>query len=242
MVPVYVLTSDPYLWAAKPFAYLFNIYWSSLQEVTIAGYSVPDFELYPKCDNFRFCQIDAVHYDADHWSDGLLRFLHAPEVKDQELFVLLLEDYWLTRTVDIQAIESLAEYMRLHSDILRMDLTTDRLYAGGMFDVESWGRLDIIETPFETPYQTSLQAGIWRKSLMFQVLDYGYSPWRFEIDTKPPKELRVCGTRQCPIKYANIFKGGEILQSELNKIPAEHRARVIDMMPAEERSKIKNDI
>jgi hypothetical protein len=236
------MTSDPYLWAVKPFAYLFNIYWGRSQNVVVAGYSAPQYDLIPGTDNFQFCQIDAINYDADHWSDGLLRFLHAKEISDQELFILLLEDYWLVRQVDIQAIEMLSEYMENHVDILRMDLTTDRLYAGGMFDVDYWGRLDIVETPYETPYQTSLQAGIWRKSLMLKILDYNYSPWRFEIDTKPPEEMRVCGTRQSPIRYANIFKGGKILQSELDKIPTEYRERVMNMIPTELREEIVDDV
>jgi hypothetical protein len=48
---VYVLTSDKYLPALRPFAWLFTKYWSSTQPVTVVGFSPPTFAL---PENFDF--------------------------------------------------------------------------------------------------------------------------------------------------------------------------------------------
>ena len=217
-IPVYVCTSDKYLKYMRPFAYLFNKYWSSLQGVTVIGYQPPDFELPP---NFKFFSA-GEDKGQNHWTDGVIKALQAI---DDELLVLLLDDYWLTRTADVGGVASLADYVAEHKRVLRMDLTTDRLYSGRMFEVEGWGHYDIIETPHGTPYQMSLQAAIWRRKLLLDLLKPGKSPWQVELEgeSQPAPEMRVLGTRQNPVKYANVFKGGDLGPLlNLDQIPAEH--------------------
>ncbi|MHC4711080.1 MAG: hypothetical protein ACYTA3_11840 [Planctomycetota bacterium] len=215
-IPVYVCTADKYLWALKPFAYLFNIFWSSMQPVTILGYNTPDFALPPNFD-FKSLGEDGGQ---DKWSDGIIRALRGIE---DELLVLLLDDYWLTRTADNTGVATLADYVYQHPNVLRMDLTTDRLYTGGMFEVESYGHYDIVETPPGSSYQMSLQAGIWRRKLLLALLQPGMSPWAVELQTSPPENMRALGTRQNPVKYANVFQGGNpdnLLN--LEQLPKEH--------------------
>ena len=203
-LPVVVLTSDTYSWALKPFSFLFNQYWSALQPVIVGTDTRLEFELPP---NFRVVSMsDWKALPKEQWSDGLIQLLRS-EVGP--FFTLLLDDYWISRTVDHQGISSLADYMGMHPEVLRMDLTTDRLYAGGMFDVESWGHYDIIETPHGTPYQMSLQAGIWNRDRMLEILQPGLTPWQVEVQTSPPETMRVLGCRQIPMRYINAFKGGD---------------------------------
>lgn len=215
-IPVYVCTSDKYLWALRPFAYLLNTYWSSLQPVTVIGYKEPEFALPP---NFEFYSA-GEDKGQNHWSDGVIKFLRE---RGQELFCLLLDDYWLTRTADNTGVSTLADYVYEHPDVLRMDLTTDRLYNGAMRDVESYGHYDILETPPGSEYQMSLQAGIWRLRLMLDVLQAGKSPWQVELETSPPETMRVLGTRQNPVRYANVFMGGDPGKLlNLDQIATEH--------------------
>src|SRR3990170_4424942 len=222
---VFVETSDKYNWALKPFIYLFNIYWSELQPVVIAGYTLPNFDL---PSNFAFHSIDSHNYPAERWSDGMIKFLNA--MPDSH-FVLLLCDYWLTRTVDVRGVQACYEYVRAKDEVLRIDLTTDRLYTGGMFDVEPWGCYDIIETPFESSYQMSVQAGIWNRQRMLEVLVPGKTAWEAEIHTQPPPEMRVLGTRQRPVAYANAILKGELQEYEVDKIPQSHRDIVRQWIP-----------
>lgn len=222
---VFVEVSDRYLWTLKPFAYLFNIYWSSLQPVVVAGYSRPDFRLPP---NFQFYQIAKHNFPADNWSDGMIRFLKAQQ---EQHFVFLLCDYWLCRTVDTRGVQTCYEYMKNRPNILRLDLTDDRQYAGGMIDVDMWGSYDIIETLHGTPYQMSTQAGIWNKALMLDLLKPNTSAWDVEIQTQPPDTMRVLGTRQRPVRYANAIHKGIIDFEALENIPEQHRDAIQSYIP-----------
>lgn len=222
---VFVEVNDKNLWALRPFAYLFNLYWSTLQPVVVFGYSRPDFSLPP---NFEFFSIDRYNYPAERWSDGFMMFLNS--VPDDH-FVLMLVDYWLCRTVDVRGVGACFDYVADKPDVLRIDLTDDRQYAGGIVDLEAYGSYDIIESPFATPYQFSTQAGIWRRDLMLSLLRPGKTPWEVEMYTQPPLEMRVLGTRQCPVRYANAILKGQIDREQLKKIPEDHRRHVMSMSP-----------
>lgn len=224
-IPVVVMVSDPFLHLLKPFAYLFNAYWSEQQPVIVAGYT-PTTDSMPQ--NFRWLKIDNYPYPKDMYSNGMYRML---ERLQEDHFVLLLEDYFLTRTVDHSGVEALAEYCRRHPGVLRCDLTTDRLYNGKMIDNhEHWGHYDIIESPFQSEYQFSFQAGIWNKKLLMRLISSGKTPWEMEIHTQPPENMRVVGTRQYPVRYANIMLKGLVQEHEIDKIPEEHREKVRKML------------
>jgi hypothetical protein len=220
--PIYVLTSDKYLWLLRGFSHLFNIYWGTDHEVTVIGFDSPSTFVLP--DNFGFLSVGEGDFPPEKWSDALLTAL---AYREEELFVLMLEDYWLTRRVDVSGVRYMYDYMAEHSDILRGDLTGDRLYAGGKFEIGTFGHLDLVETPHNTPYQISLQAGIWRRELMMKVLKPGTSPWEFEMHTQPqPTGQRVIGSHQMPVRYCNVMKSGRVQDKEIDKIPDPHRGTV----------------
>lgn len=222
---VFVETSDRYNWALGPFAYLFNVYWSELQPVVVFGYTPPEFGL---PHNFTFHSIDRQNYPAEKWSNGFMRFLDAV---DDEYFVWMLADYWLCRTVDVRGVSSLADYGSGVGNCLRFDLTGDRLYSGRAFDVGAWGHYDIIETPAGTPYQFSMQAAIWNKRLLRSLMVEDRSPWDVEIYTEVPETMRVLGSKQIPVSYANGVLKGKIDYNQINKIPVEHRNTIMRMIP-----------
>ena len=221
MIRVVVYTCDSYLWVMKPFCYLFNNYWSELQDVLVGGFTPPQFQL---PSNFNFYQIDKYPYPKNMWSDGLIALLQS---FNDEVFVLLLEDYLLCRTVDHNGISTLAQYMREHDDVVRFDLTADRLYGKGMHDIEPYGHYDIIECDTDSPYQMSLQAAIWNRRNLLALLRPGMTPWEVEIQTDMQKQpYRVLGTRQYPIRYANLMLKGEVMDYELEHIPEPHRSAI----------------
>lgn len=213
---VAVYTCDSYQWLLQPFSYLFNKYWSELQPVVVGGFSQPDMWLPP---NFTYHRIDTYNYPANQWSDGLLKFLL--QLGDEHI-ILFLEDYLLCRTVNHQAIMGAYHYMKDRKEVLRMDLTADRLYAGEMRDIDSFGYLDIIETPNTSPYQVSTQVGIWNCPRLYEILSLGKTGWEFEIQTKVPDTMRVLGTRQYPVRYVNAMLKGKLMRDEIAKLPAEH--------------------
>lgn len=193
-----VYTCKEYSDVLPGFAYLFNVFWSAEQPVAYAG--CPKMNL-PA--NFQWHNVESRI--AERWSDGLIELLNK---LDDSIVCWLLEDYYLVRKVDNGAIESLAEYMRIHSDILKIDLTGDRLYSGKARDVDYWGHLDLILTPWETPYQFSIQAALWNRRHLLSLLRPEMSPWDFELQDVRSEKLYVLGTRQWPLRYLNFLGMG----------------------------------
>lgn len=199
-----VLVSDPNRWALDPFVYLSRKYWRR-QTFIVAGFAEP---LRPLPPGWDFLSLgDFADYPAHRWSDALLKLLL--EVSAPRL-LLMLEDYWLTRQVDAEAIGLLDEWLEDQPDVLRVDLTTDRLYSTpGPSDLGPLDRLDLIEGHPQAAYHMSLQAGLWRRELLASVIVPGETPWEVElIGTARASRLRVVGTRQAPMQYLiGIRKG-----------------------------------
>jgi len=191
--PILVYTCDDYAWAVRPFAYLLGVYWSEMQPVYVGG-----TKQFPLPQNFTWLDIESRI--AARWSDGLIEAL--TQISD-DIIIWSLEDYWLCRHVDNAAIETIAEYMRMHSNILKVDLTADRLHSGHAYDVDTYGHLDLLETSWDTPYQLSTQMACWNRRHLLSILRPEMSPWDFELQDKRMPELRVLGTRQFPVRYCN---------------------------------------
>ena len=195
--PILVYTCDAYASALPGFAYLQGVFWSQLQPVYVCG--TKPFPLPP-----NFTWLDVESRIAERWSDGLIEALNQ---FNDEVFVWMLEDYYLCRGVDHQAIESIAEYMRMHPDVLKVDLTADRLHSGRGEDVDYWGHVDLLRTEWDVPYQFSTQAACWNRKHLLSVLRPEMSPWDFELQDKKPG-LHVLGTRQWPLRYVNLLGMG----------------------------------
>lgn len=233
-VKVVCITSDKYMWALKPFSFMFNRYWDEKQEVMVAAYSTP--EGLPS--NFSHMIIDNTPYPAEKYVDGLIRILSSIK---EEFVVLLLEDYWMYRPVDLYAIDALSTYMSMNHNILRVDLTGDRLYAGGMMDIGFYEHYDIIEAP-QSQYQLSMQAGLWNRALLLDVCHYLpknlHSPWDLELEgttivNKFGERMKVIGTRQWPVRYANAVLKGKIDYKELTKLSVEESRELLKFAPEE---------
>lgn len=227
---IIVSVSDKYNWCLKPFSYLFNRYWGKVR-VDIAGYTKPRFSL---PNNFFFNSIDNYCYPKNKWAVGMLKYLNT---LNDETFVLLLEDYFLTRYVDIQGIKILNKMVLDQKDIIRMDLTTDRQFAGGSHLYGYYNRFDIICSP-ESPYEMSLQAAIWRRELFMDILnelpDNKKSAWDVELignNILIEKGYKVFGTCQCPVKYVNGANNAKGINYELTDMSKHDLKYIKNMIP-----------
>jgi len=206
---VIVMTSDKYLPALLPFAWLFDKYWNNEQQVLVAGFTPPDFDL---PDNFEFHSIGKQEdYPFGKWSNALHDLL--VDI-DDEAFVLLLEDYWIKRKVDVHAIKILHSYAVQFGYVLKIDIAGDRLYAHGAdlyYDTLEY--LDLIKSMPGSPYHMSLMPGVWRKDNMLKVIIPNESPHNLEMEgttrVSHMQDLLVLGTRQWP--YMNVLglRGGD---------------------------------
>lgn len=221
MISVLIFTSDKYLPALRPMGYLFNKYWSAAQKATVVGFARPQFEL-PL--NFEFHSLgDMVQYPFNKWSNALIDYLEVHN--DMSHFVLLLEDYWPIRPVNLSAIRMLYDYALQFRNVLKIDLAADRLYAMGMKDYNNCGYLDLVVSDYNSPYHMSLMPGIWNRELMLRFLVRNESPHDIEIYgtsrvAAARDEVLVLGTRQWPFRNTLAHRNGDATKlnvSELSK-------------------------
>lgn len=201
---VSVLTSNSYVGCIPAFGYLFRKHWNESQRVQVVRY---DKRLPSKpagFDNF------AIGNQADYtWSSGARRWLH--HVGDTQV-ILFLEDYFLDMPADVARIEQLWDYMRQHPEVAKIDLTDDRLKVGH----SDYGD-GFIKSDENAPFQTSLQAAIWRVDFLRQFLNDKETPWQFEkAGTRRVIAARkagkfdglILGCQKPPLHYVNAV-GGE---------------------------------
>jgi hypothetical protein len=205
---ILVTTCDKYLTALKPLAYLLNKYWQPNPEVVIGGFTPPDFDL---PDNFTFHSIGKQEdYPVNKWTNALHKFLN--EMPD-DVFMLLLEDMWPSRGVDVKAINVLSDYMKQFQYVAKIDLAGDRLYAHGMKDYGYVEHLDLIISMPGSPYHLSLMPGLWRKKHLLDSIKPDWTPWDVEISGTPilshNRDVIVLGTRQWPYRSILAFRGGD---------------------------------
>lgn len=215
---ILVTTSDKYLPALKPFAWLLRKYWVPTPDVVVAGFSVPNFEL---PDNFTFLSIgNQSDYPFSKWSDALYSAL---ERFTDEAFILMLEDYFVTRPVNTSAVRILFDYAIQFGYVLKIDLCADRLYAYGA-DLE-YGHvayLDLIKSMPGSPYHMSLWPGIWRRDNLLKCLIPHESPHDLEIigttRVSHMQDLLVLGTRNYPLKITLGLRGGDSSKINLSEL------------------------
>lgn len=223
---VYVMTSDKYIQAIRPFAWLFQKYWSPDQPVTVVGFTPPGFELPP---NFDFLSLgDFSDYPVNRWSDALIKLL---SLIPDDPFVLLLEDYWLIKPVHTGAVQMLYDYCRQFGYVYRLDLTGDRLHAAGAKFYGSCGDIDLVWSDPESQYHMSLMTAIWNPRNLRDVLILGETPWQVELEGTP--RLRalgdralVLGTTMWPVKHTLAFRGGDSQKLLLDDVAPEDIAEL----------------
>jgi hypothetical protein len=217
---IVIMTSDKYLPVLRASSWLLNKYWSPNPDVIVAGFTPPTFDL---PSNFHFHSIGKFEdYPFKKWSDALIKLLH--EI-DDEVVVILLEDYFILRPVDTRNVRILYGYAMQFGYVLKIDLCVDRLYAGGtemLYGVVE--HIDLIKSMPGSPYHMSLWPGLWRKDNLLKVLVPDESPHDIELTgttrlSHMGNDLLVLGTRQFPLRMYSALRGadpGRVDLSELN--------------------------
>lgn len=232
-VPIYVLTSDNYLEALRPFAFLLNKYWRPNPQVIVGGFTPPSFRL---PSNFHFHSLGSFEdYPVDRWSNSLIRMLLE---LDHDVFVFMLEDYWITRPVKSGVIDIVSDYMSQFEYVARFDLTGDRLHSGYATDYGKAANVEIIKSDPESQYHCSLIAGMWRRAHMLKILVENESPWQVELEGTPrlralKDHVIVLGTKDPPLAHTLALRGGDdhkLFLDELKKddVAELRRLRLLD--------------
>lgn len=214
---VIVAASEQMYKCLSPFVYQWRKYVNFDDvDLVICGFAEVEY-FFKKATRF-YSLGEQADWPASRWSEKLIRILD--EVAEEQ-FILMLEDYWLTRPVDMQAVKMLFDYAAQFENVLKIDLTHDRLYINGGADFlygsntyDNCGYLDLIKSPPGTPYQMSLWAGIWNREQLKRILVPGETPQDIEIagTRRVTDDQLVLGTRQAPLLHGNIYQsrnGGE---------------------------------
>lgn len=224
---VIVMTSDKYMWACRPFMFLWDRYFQpdTSTSIVICGFTKPTFELPKKWSFYSIGKFE--DYPFNKWSDALLNVL---DNIAEDVFLLALEDYWLTRQVDTKAVKILYDYARQFKYTVKIDLCADRLYAFGVdLNYGTVSYLDLVKSMPGSPYHMSLMAGLWNRDLLKQVIIPDESPHDIEMTGTvrlSHTESLVLGTRQWPLKHTLAFRGqdanklllGELKQSDIDEM------------------------
>lgn len=155
----------------------------------------------------------------------------------EELVLLVLDDYWLTKQADTKRIQGLRNAMMTNQTIDKVDLTNDRIG----FPHEPFGE-HCVRSLQDAPYLTSTQAAIWRKSFLRKCLiNPAWSPWQFELLGNPyiqAMEHKILGFRVPVMHYANVMLKGQINATELAKFTSEDMEELddIDLRTGERRT------
>lgn len=192
-----------------PFAYFWNQAHGAGYAVLVAHYDVQPPSLPPNFETYSIGKQEDFT-----WSSGLIAFLKTFPIYS-DVILLVLEDYFMDTPINWSRIHSLNELMKRHSDIAKVDLTDDRLkveHATGTYD-----GIPVVLSENDAPFQTSLQAALWRKDFLLRFLEPSENAWQFEKKgTKRVIEARkagtfgggVIGTPNHPMHYINAV-GGE---------------------------------
>lgn len=234
---IFVLTSDSYSHAVLPFAYLFNKYWSSDQEVIIAGYNKFPQHLPANFTKHRIGRQE--DYPLNKWSDGVIGLLK--DFPEDEVFLLFLEDYWITEPVNVKEVSMLVDYMHQFKYVIKMDMYTDRRYAAGKQPYGNCGHIPLIKSDYNSQYHSSLMIGAWNRRLMLQLLIPGENPWDLELAGTPrlarcKDDVLVLGTeswddnpRTCPIRHTLAHRRGNPGELLLDELAAEDVAALKEL-------------
>ncbi len=219
---VLVMTSDNQYHCLDPFFHLWQKYYPEPVKFVICGFTPIDDDRFYSIGKF-------ADYPTRCWSDALLKVLD--EVAD-DVFMLMLGDYWLVRTVDALAVQMAYDYMRQFEYVIKFDLTTERLFADGggkyLFGYNTYstlGYLDLIKSDHGSMYHLSLWGGLWRRDLLRKVLVEGETAQQIEINgtgrlSQYGDKMLVLGTRQAPMKHVNVIQRGEWSNDPMTGLPA----------------------
>ena len=217
---ILLTTSDKYIHAVRPFAWLLKKYWPGHPDVIVGGFSPPSFELPP---GFSFISLgDQENYPLSKWSNA---FKNLIDRAGEEVFIFMLEDMWIIEPVNARVIDMAYDYMRQFEYVARLDLTGDRLNAGGSRMYGKLGGVDLVWSSPESQYHMSTMPAFWRAEHLLKVLKMNETPWQLELDGTPRlramhESVIVLGTNAWPIKNTLAFRSGDpanLLLDEVDK-------------------------
>ena len=191
---IIVTTSNKYHHLLRIFIYLFNHNWDENQQVEIAGYARPSFEL---PTNFRFSSIGEQIGDAHNFSTDLRKYFE----KQDEWLIWLFDDSFI-RSVNFQRLNILKSYTTFRNvdKIGRINLS-----AGSRFQdfikYQEIGKYQILENTQTSNYRLSTQPSIWSRDFLLKYLTPNLTPWEFETQHSINDGWKILGPEDAAVEH-----------------------------------------
>lgn len=158
----------------------------------------------------KFCPLKWLYINKGQdlsWSKSMFNYLNSIDTK----YVLVyLDDFALKENVLTSEINKIVEFM--NNDNSKMV----RLSPNPKPDIKINSRIGRISINDRVPYATSLQAAIWDRNFLIDLLKYDFNPWEFE--TKAGKSIEVFNnsdkfyaTYDSILKYKHFVEKGKFL-------------------------------
>ncbi len=208
---IVVFTSDKHMWLLRGFFHQWEKCGGlELGDIEVAGFTVPSENLLPEYASF--CSIGKFeNYPISKWSNAVIKYL---ESIPNELVLILLEDYWMLRKINLEAVGLARKFMKVREDVMRFDLAADRCFNKSSVYVGNLGSLDLCEA--KADYSLSFQASIYRREWLLKFMKPDESPWEAEIYGSHRLNrslLKVVGTYQWPMNYMIVVNKGKVDRS-----------------------------
>lgn len=168
---------DDTLYTLKMSSFLYDKFWPETTVIDVVGYQRPDFDISSK---INFVSIaEKQEGAADGWSAYLRKYL---ETLEDELVILTLDDYYPTKSPDVELLEKIINLTKKDKTIGRFDLTWDTFLFGQYAQLSRTSPLALLEKKPHMQYRISTQPALWNREYLIKILEKTTSPWSFEIE------------------------------------------------------------
>jgi len=184
---IVVLTCDKYKWLVPVFLHFFNKNWPD---------NSCEIDIVADAENLEYKNV--FYTNGVSWSTGIINYLK--QSKDDK-FLLTPEDYIIESKVDTARIKRAEKLCAGNVGCVRLN-QPDKYFR---FATQSEFR-GFREYPLDKPYSMSMQAAIWQKSYLLDVLRDGEDAWQAEIEgskrlAKIKGKWRILWTKSAIIDY-----------------------------------------
>lgn len=240
---IVLLGTHQYQWAVPIFAHLFEKHWGN---DTILWYG--DRTEGPVPDNVEFrrvpCYTEGVWPWTPWFSNGL-RSIFAD--LDGFTVALFLPDHWISKPVDLKAVEALRGYMDEKGTVVRGNLTAGTCLDGYGGHVATRGGYEIVSVRPDHPH-CGLQGGmtfcpsLWNRALLRDLLEPHWNLWQTESEgtkrmIKFSLGLFAAGVKPGPVTRCHGLLHGQPRTVSLEGLNPEDAAAVRSMIPGDWRQR-----
>ena len=167
-IKIFIPTCDKYMHCIPIIKYTIDKYWSTDLDITVLGYSQPDFDL----GNWKFDSL-GIDQGSEYFCTQLSDYFS--KITDDH-FIYLNEDWPIIRPINIELLDIFIDYLKVDKDICKIGLTRDiqnkwvwgKKGEPGHVSYKEEGRYKLIQLKEDARIRNGLAAAIWNRKYFLQ--------------------------------------------------------------------------